>query len=97
MIGIGIDIGGTNTKIVALNKAGKVFKKYRFKTLPAFGYPDFLKRISELINLWKKDLPGENFVIGVGVAGDINSAEGLIRFCPNLDKWSNISNNSVDA
>lgn len=90
MIGIGIDIGGTNTKIVALNKKGKVLKEYRFKTLPALGYPYFLKRIAQLINLWKKELPGNNFTVGVGIAGDINSAEGIIRFCPNLNKWSNI-------
>ena len=90
MIGIGIDIGGTNTKVVALDKKGKVLKEYRFKTLPALGYPDFLKRISQLINLWKKELPGDKFTVGIGVAGDINSAEGLIRFCPNLDKWKNI-------
>ncbi|MCK5582385.1 MAG: ROK family protein [Elusimicrobiales bacterium] len=90
MIGIGIDIGGTNTKVVALNKKGKVLKEYRFKTLSDLGYPDFLKRISKLINSWKKVLPGDNFIIGMGIAGDINSAEGIIRFCPNLDKWRDI-------
>lgn len=90
MIGIGIDIGGTNTKIIALNKNGKVFKEYCFKTLPALGYPDFLKRISKIINLWKKEISGDNFTIGVGIAGDINSAKGIIRFCPNLDNWTNI-------
>ncbi|MCG2725482.1 MAG: ROK family protein [Elusimicrobia bacterium] len=90
VVGIGIDIGGTNTKIVALNKTGKVLKEYRFKTLPALGYPNFLKRISQVVNLWKNILPGDNFAVGVGVAGDINSADGIIRFCPNLEKWSNI-------
>ncbi len=90
MVGIGIDIGGTNTKIVALNKSGKVLKEHRFKTFPALGYPDFLRRISRVVNLWKKALPGDNLAVGVGVAGDINSAEGIIRFSPNLDKWSNI-------
>ena len=90
MIGIGIDIGGTNTKIVALNKTGKVLKEYRFKTLPTLGYPDFLKRITKTVNLWKKILPGKKIVVGIGIAGDINSIKGLVRFSPNLNKWTNI-------
>ncbi len=90
MIGIGIDIGGTNTKIAALNKNGEIFKEYRFKTLPLSGYPDFLKRVGREINLLQKVLPGKDFTVGLGVAGDINSAEGIIRFCPNLHGWRNI-------
>ncbi len=89
MIGIGIDVGGTNTKLVALNKTGKVLKEDRFKTLADRGYADFIKRLSKIILFWKKELPDNDFIIGAGVAGDINSKEGIIRFSPNL-KWRNI-------
>lgn len=88
MNGIGIDIGGTNTKLVVIDGRGRLLHEERFHTLGENGgYADFMRRllsnVKRLKKLWR---PGS---IGVGAAGDVDPEKGVIRFSPNLEKWRN--------
>ncbi|MBU2574922.1 MAG: ROK family protein [Elusimicrobia bacterium] len=86
MKGLGIDIGGTNTKIVVINGRGRLLHEERFHTLgESGGYGDFMNRLTgcvrRLNKIWR---PGS---VGIGAAGDVDPQKGLIRFSPNLEKW----------
>lgn len=93
MNSIGIDIGGTKILIVLTDKNGKIKKSVQIPTTgdsPAV----VLNRISaQLTPLDRKShLPGFGKFgsIGIGIAGDVDSKNGILRFSPNLPKWKNI-------
>lgn len=90
MIGIGIDIGATNTKIIAITETGELLKEFRFRTLPGRGCSKFIRELSKVIKAWKSEYGRNLKSVGIGVAGDINPEKGIIRFSPNLG-WRNIN------
>jgi glucokinase len=89
MKGIGIDIGGTNTKLVVMGSRNAVLHEARFHTMPERGPADFIKRLTEAARKIKKDWKPSS--VGVGVAGDVDPEKGVIRFSPNLDRWRNVA------
>jgi len=89
MEGIGIDIGGTNTKIVVVGDGKKVIKEKRFCTEPERGPADFMRRLSEAVGETAADRNYEVKALGVGMAGDIDPDKGILRFSPNLN-WQNV-------
>ncbi|MEW5950794.1 MAG: ROK family protein [Elusimicrobia bacterium] len=87
--GMGIDIGGTNVKILILSEKGKTIYTDRFKTQSEKGLRDFALRLSFEI---KKALKVSKVKIkkaAVGMAGDIDSEKGVLRYSPNLAGWRN--------
>ncbi len=89
MLGIGIDIGGTNTKLVVVNRAGKLMAQDRFRTEPDKGPAFFIKRLAAGVDAFKRDYGRQLVSIGIGAAGDVDPEKGLLRFAPNLF-WHNI-------
>lgn len=89
MLGIGIDIGGTNTKLVVLNRAGKLMAQERFRTEPSNGSADFIKRLASAVSDFKRDYGRQLVSIGIGAAGDVDPERGLLRFSPNLG-WRSV-------
>lgn len=88
MKGLGIDIGGTNTKIIVMDSGGALLHEERFHTLPERGQADFMKRLAAAVKRLKKDWKPVS--IGIGAAGDIDPEKGVMRFSPNLDRWRNV-------
>ncbi len=84
MLGIGIDIGGTNTKLVVVNRAGKLMAQERFRTEPARGVTVFIKRLAAVVSEFKRDYGRQLVSIGIGAAGDVDPERGILRFAPNL-------------
>lgn len=89
MLGIGIDIGGTNTKLVVVNKAGKALAHERFKTEADKGPARFLKRLGAAVAGLRGDYGRQLVSIGMGAAGDVDPGRGVLRFAPNLG-WRNV-------
>ncbi|MCM2266874.1 MAG: ROK family protein [Elusimicrobiales bacterium] len=89
MLGIGIDIGGTNTKLVVVNRAGKLLAQERFRTEAARGAASFVKRLSGYVSAFKRDYGRQLVSVGIGAAGDVDPARGVLRFSPNL-AWRNV-------
>ncbi|MDT8287219.1 MAG: ROK family protein [Elusimicrobiales bacterium] len=90
MIGIGIDIGGTNVKLAAFTGEGRVLAERRFSTEPGRGRADFIKRLSKAAVELKSSLVGRAVSVGIGMAGDIDPDDGSARFSPNLGGWRNL-------
>jgi len=92
---IGIDLGGTNIKAVAIDKEGRVFCKKNTPTESEKGPEFVIEKIISLINnfadngeLVDRDLRA----VGVAVAGVIDMEEGICKFLTNFPtKWKGIS------
>lgn len=84
MLGIGIDIGGTNTKLVVVNRAGKLLAHERFRTEPSKGHAFFIKRLADVVACFRRDYGRQLVSIGIGAAGDVDPQRGVLRFSPNL-------------
>jgi predicted NBD/HSP70 family sugar kinase len=56
MIALGIDIGGTFTKFVAINEVGKILKQDKIATPIKYEGNRFLEELSGVILKWKKEL-----------------------------------------
>lgn len=89
MLGIGIDIGGTNTKLVVVNRAGKLLAHERFRTEASKGSGFFIKRLAAVVEGFKRDYGRQLVSIGIGAAGDVDPERGILRFSPNL-AWRSV-------
>ncbi|HCC49162.1 MAG TPA: glucokinase [Elusimicrobia bacterium] len=89
MLGIGIDIGGTNTKLVVVNRSGKLLAQERFKTEAALGAASFIKRLGAAVDGLRRDYGRQLVSVGIGAAGDVDPERGVLRFAPNLG-WRNV-------
>lgn len=84
MNSVGIDIGGTKILIVLIAQTGKIKKSVQ---IPTTGDPPaaVLDRILSQLKSFEKF--GS---IGIGIAGDVDGINGILRFSPNLPKWKNV-------
>lgn len=89
MLGIGIDIGGTNTKLVVANRAGKLLAQERFRTEAGSGPRSFIKRLGKAVDGFRRDYGRQLVSIGLGAAGDVDPDRGVLRYAPNLG-WRNV-------
>jgi len=87
---IGIDIGGTNTKIGIVNQEGKTFGELSFKTQEGHeNFEDFIETMNEKITVLLSNT-GDIQINGIGIgAPNGNYFKGTIEFAPNL-KWKGI-------
>ena len=90
---IGVDLGGTNLRVGAINENGAMFDQLSLETLAERGREDVSDRLSggilELVARWKDRyaLAG----IGVGIPGIIKMEEGIVVASPNLPGWENFN------
>ncbi len=88
---IGIDIGGTNIKAGLVEK-GRIKSRYHLPTISEMGVEHSIQQIKRIIynvissQKQRKGISG----IGIGIAGIIDSRNGIVRFSPNLKGWHNI-------
>lgn len=90
MIFAGIDIGGTNVKFAVVSRSGKVLfqnKERTFSNGKDFGA--FSEALALSVRSLRKRFKAEKMPIGVGIAGDVDSERGVLRFSPNLSGWRN--------
>ncbi|MCL2861431.1 MAG: ROK family protein [Firmicutes bacterium] len=78
---LGIDIGGTNTKI-GIVENGKILKKSVMKTKLKEGYDVFLTRLADEVNSLTKGV--EYSAVGVGCPGIIDTKNGIVVYANNL-------------
>jgi glucokinase len=87
---IGVDLGGTNLRIAAVDEVGKLVEKTTLGTRVAMGRDhvvnDMCAAILDLASK-HKDL-GNLLGIGIGVPGIIDMETGMVRESPNLPDWA---------
>jgi glucokinase len=87
---VGVDLGGTSTKVGIVDKNGKIHKKTEVDTL-ANGGPDIIihqieKGIDFIIKGFEKDIAG----IGIGSPGVVIKKKGTVENPPNFSNWKKV-------
>jgi glucokinase len=91
---IGVDLGGTNLRIAAVDEGGKLISKTALGTEVSRGreyvVDELCRATAEMIREMKEKSGGAELCgIGVGVPGLIDSESGLLVKSPNLPGWIN--------
>lgn len=82
---VGIDIGGTKTKVGFVTKQGKCIAKTFFRTKEYPSLDDYLDKIVTTINILKAELNVETTILGCGIgAPNASSKLGTIENASNL-------------
>jgi glucokinase len=87
---IGVDLGGTNLRIAAVNETGKVLEKITTGTEVTRGrdqvIAEMCSAIQSLMTKFRSS-SGHLAGIGIGVPGIIEMQTGMLRESPNLPGW----------
>ena len=90
MFAIGVDLGGTNLRIAAVDENGKIVEKITTGTEVSRGRDtvifDMCKAVQELTTKFRSS-EGHLAGIGIGVPGIIEMQSGMLRQSPNLPGW----------
>jgi glucokinase len=88
---IGVDLGGTNLRIAAIDDSGKTLDKITTSTEVARGrdfvIDEMCTAIQEIVTRLRS--AGQLAGIGIGVPGIIEMRTGMLRESPNLPGWDN--------
>jgi len=84
---LGIDLGGTQVKVAVVNATGEIIEENVFPNNINSVPEEVIGQIAVSAKAMKnfKNLSGT----GIGVAGDIDQENGVVRFSPNLPAWKN--------
>jgi len=87
---IGVDLGGTNLRIAAVDDEGRLLEKVTLGTRVAMGREHVINDMCEAIrHVAAKYEAGATLLgIGIGVPGIIDMRTGMVRESPNLPGWS---------
>jgi glucokinase len=87
---IGVDLGGTNLRIAAVDEQGNLIEKVTLGTKVSLGRDhvinDMCDAIQRMVERFRESAP--LLGIGVGVPGIIDMQTGLLRESPNLPGWA---------
>lgn len=87
---IGVDLGGTNLRIAAVNERGDLIEKTTLGTRVALGRDrvvnDMCEAIQQLAEKHKNS--GKLLGMGIGVPGIIDMEAGMVCESPNLPDWA---------
>lgn len=86
---IGVDLGGTNLRIAAVDSAGAVLERISVGAEVARGRDYVLDEMCKNVRALTRKFgdSGHMMGIGIGVPGIIDSRAGLVRESPNLPGW----------
>jgi glucokinase len=89
---VGVDVGGTNTKLAVLDAAGGVVAKTMIPTHAHEGHERVLERIIAAVKEIEGQIPaGKVGSVGIGVPGEVYMDTGHVRDLPNLPgRWINV-------
>jgi glucokinase len=88
---IGVDLGGTNLRIAAVEEGGRLLESISTTTELALGRGFVIQEMSDAIrNLARQFVSTHKLLgIGVGIPGIIDLATGTLHAAANLPGWSN--------
>ena len=87
---IGVDLGGTNLRIAAVNQQGDLMEKVTLGTRVSLGKDHVIQEMCDAIRgiAIKYRDAGSLQGIGIGVPGIIDMKTGMLRESPNLPGWA---------
>ncbi|OVE76914.1 hypothetical protein BVX98_04410 [bacterium F11] len=84
---LGIDLGGTSAKMAVVNSKNQIMREGSVQTSDNPSPSKLVQQLARVGKLLMKGYSVKN--VGVGVAGDIDFDNGIIRFSPNLH-WKRV-------
>ena len=86
---IGVDLGGTNLRIAAVDESGKLLDKVSVPTETGHGRHGVLDQMCAIIQATSAKYlsTGKLAGVGIGVPGIIEMGTGMLRQSPNLPGW----------
>jgi glucokinase len=86
---IGVDLGGTNLRVAAVDEKGRLMEKVTFGTKTIVGRDQVLNDMCDAIRQTsaKYQQNGALLGVGIGVPGIIDMQTGMMRESPNLPGW----------
>lgn len=86
---IGVDLGGTNLRIAAVNSDGKLLEKMTLGAEVSRGRDFVITEMCNAIEAQRTKYQGSGQLagIGIGVPGFIDMAAGMVMESPNLPDW----------
>lgn len=84
---IGIDVGGSKTILGLFNGGFRLVEEAKFKTQPDKGRSTFMENLADAVKALVHKAEKDNLAVmavGLGCAGSIDEARGIIRECPNV-------------
>ena len=89
-LALGIDCGGTNIKIALVEKSGQILhstlEPIDFNKTHEQAIADIAQRVKKFL---KNHKAARIKSLGMGIAGEVDSRKGIVRFSPNLH-WRNV-------
>ena len=85
---IGIDMGGTLIKIAIVDDKANIIEDAVVKTDITALPKKIITNIADVLKKFKNYKKVKT--IGIGIAGDIDFKNGIVRFSPNLPKWNKV-------
>jgi glucokinase len=87
---IGVDLGGTNLRIAAVNREGDLLEKITLGTQVSLGRDQVVNDMCDAIQRLaaKYSHAGSMVGIGIGVPGIIDMETGMVHESPNLPDWA---------
>src|SRR5207253_5842076 len=87
---IGVDLGGTNLRIAAVNQQGHLMEKVTLGTRVALGKDHVIHEMCDAIHLLRAKYRHTASLrgIGIGIPGIIDMHTGMSREVPNLPGWA---------
>jgi glucokinase len=87
---LGIDIGGTKIKSLALEGPEKILAEFETPSFANEGPQNVRQAIKQCVRHYESlRIPFSK--IGIGCAGSVDSKRGIVRNSPNFSDWKNIS------
>ncbi len=86
---IGVDLGGTNLRIAAVDEQGRLIEKVTTGTQVKLGRDAVINEMAAAIQSVSAKFKGSSNLIGVGIGvpGIIDKRTGMLRESPNLPGW----------
>jgi glucokinase len=84
MVALGIDVGGTNLRVGAVNEQGELIHSFRVPTPQSADPNDLIKKIEELYHQVTKELNEPLHGVGLGWPGAVDRVRGVVLETPNI-------------
>lgn len=87
---IGVDLGGTKVEVAAVDADGNILQRLKQPTRAETGPENIMAAIADMVRQVQGRGPKTPPAgVGVGVAGQVDAATGVVRFAPNL-QWREV-------
>jgi glucokinase len=86
---LGVDLGGTKVETALVNEAGDILASHRRATHPDKGTDAVIEDIITCVKTCLGEASKTTRALGIGVAGQVDRATGVVRFAPNLG-WRDV-------